>query len=220
MNDDNNDLHHKTAMLLFNDETKLHQLLKSLNTFIYGNRCPPVRQFNASELITNNMTREQMEQACHVLPLLTYHIKETINKNQTQSSSASLVHKTPVVAPTIQRASLILVFGKSHQINIDELKDISKIDATHRQILKGYEWFWHGEQKQVPILSNEDQGSMFWIRIDYSGGVINVNQQVKTYLQVTDLLDRLVNNEIELNLIKTGGPFNYECLSQKGFLKA
>jgi len=134
-----------------------------------------------------------------------------------ESSSA---HASPATKLTIRGTSLILVFGKSQQINIDELKGISEIDAMHRQILKGYEWFWHGEHKDVPDLSKDDQGSMFWIQIDYSGGVINVNQKVKTYLQITDLLDRLVNKELKLNSIKTGGPFNYECLSQRGFLKA
>ena len=153
--------------------------------------------------------------------LSTEYVSFSSKKTQTISSS---VYKTPDAAPTIQQtsqqASLMLVFGKSWQINIDTLNGVTEIDAMHREILKEYEWFWYGAPKQVPTLSDDDQGSMFWVQIDYSGELININQQVKTYLQVTDLLDRLVNKKLKLNPIKTGGPFNYKCLSQKGFLKA
>lgn len=115
--------------------------------------------------------------------------------------------------------SLILMFGKSNQANIETLKGMTELTEIHKKILKTYEWFWFGSQLRAPEISSYSKSEgMFWVRIDFSstGNLKNITN----YLDITDLLKQLLDKKFLLTSITCGGPFDYALLSSKGFHRA
>lgn len=115
------------------------------------------------------------------------------------------------------RKSLVLVFGKSKQTDIETLKKKTELTEAHQKILKTYEWFWYGCQTESPQMSScEKSGSMFWLQIDFSS---DRPKEITNYLEISDLLGQLSKNH-SVSSITCGGPFEYAVLTSKGFHRA
>ena len=118
----------------------------------------------------------------------------------------------------IQNVSLVLVFGKTNKPNIYDLDGKTEISTENCNTLKKYEWFWYGKQNASPVDDSDENsgGNMFWLQMDFS---MNTPKSIRTHIDISDLLDEIVKKNIRLEAITVGGPFDYNSLSSKGFLR-
>ena len=137
---------------------------------------------------------------------LTKCLDETKVEPTSQQNSS-----TSRAAQAQQDMTLILVFGQSHKMMINAIKDKNYValDESDYALLENKcEWFWYGNEKYKPDeIAKNEQDNMCWLQLNINlsnaptvTNILHIKDLIKTIKKQPEILSEIKSRDTAFNL--------------------
>ena len=107
--------------------------------------------------------------------------------------------------------TLILVFGQSHKMMINAIKDKNYValDESDYALLENKcEWFWYGNEKYKPDeIAKNEQDNMCWLQLNINlsnaptvTNILHIKDLIKTIKKQPEILSEIKSRDTAFNL--------------------
>jgi len=145
-----------------------------------------------------------------------------IVQSETESNKTNTQSKQPKVCqPTNQADTLILILAQKYLSQLQEIGERNHLELNDiNNILKKYEWVWHGDANKKPNPFETDiKGNLCWIEIVFDKS--KSKKSISSRIDFNDLMRAIDNDTTFVQSLSAGEPFqmNGSGLTEKGFKK-